>query len=106
MEGLEHDSDLASRHGRNGWVNRAAEHDSDLASRHRERMAQELERAQDDAVVLIRAAMVGADGEVGIDPTSTTRWGNSPRFPRPRGDRPAEAGTNYHRWKVPPPTRG
>ena len=39
---------------RNGWVNRAAEHDSDLASRRRERMAQELERAQDDAVVLIK----------------------------------------------------
>ena len=34
---------------RNGWVNRAAEHDSDLASRRRERMAKELERAQDDA---------------------------------------------------------
>ena len=42
---------------RNGWVNRAAEHDSDLASRRRERMAKELERAQDDAVVLIRAAL-------------------------------------------------
>ena len=42
---------------RNGWVNRAAEHDSDLASRRRERMAQELERAQDDAVVLIKAAL-------------------------------------------------
>ena len=42
---------------RNDWVNRAAEHDSDLASRRRERMAQELERAQDDAVVLIKAAL-------------------------------------------------
>ena len=42
---------------RNGWVNRAAEHDSDLASRRRERMAKELERAQDDAVVLIRSAL-------------------------------------------------
>ena len=42
---------------RNDWVNRAAEHDSDLASRRRERMAQELERAQDDAAVLIRAAL-------------------------------------------------
>ena len=42
---------------RNGWVNRAAEHDSDLASRRRERMAKELERAKDDAVVLIRAAL-------------------------------------------------
>ena len=42
---------------RNGWVNRAAEHDSDLASRRRERMAKELERAQDDAVTLVRAAL-------------------------------------------------
>ena len=42
---------------RNGWVNRAAEHDSDLASRRRERMAKELDRAQDDAAVLIRAAL-------------------------------------------------
>ena len=42
---------------RNDWVNRAAEHDSDLASRRRERMAKELERAQDDAVVLIRSAL-------------------------------------------------
>ena len=39
------------------WVNRAAEHDSDLASRRRERMAKELDRAKDDAVVLIRAAL-------------------------------------------------
>ena len=42
---------------RNDWVNRAAEHDSDLASRRRERMAQELEWAQDDALILIRAAL-------------------------------------------------
>ena len=42
---------------RNGWVNRAAEHDSDLASRRREHTAKEMERAQDDAVVLIRAAL-------------------------------------------------
>ena len=42
---------------RNGWVNRAAEHDSDLASRPRERMAREYERAQDDALTLIRAAL-------------------------------------------------
>ena len=42
---------------RNDWVNRAAEHDSDLASRRRERMAQELDRAKDDAAVLIRAAL-------------------------------------------------
>ena len=40
---------------RNGWVNRAAEHDSDLASRRRERMAKELEQAQDDGVMLVRA---------------------------------------------------
>ena len=38
-----------------GWVNRAAEHDSDLASRRRERMAQELERSKDNAVLLTRA---------------------------------------------------
>ena len=42
---------------RNGWVNRAAEHDSDLASRRRERMAKELERAQDDGVMLLRATL-------------------------------------------------
>ena len=41
---------------RHGWVNRAVEHDSDLASRRRERMAKELERSQDDAVTLVRAA--------------------------------------------------
>ena len=39
------------------WVNRAAEHDSDLASRRRERMAKDLERAQDNAVTMIRAAL-------------------------------------------------
>ena len=39
------------------WVNRAAEHDSDLASRRRERRAKELERAQDNAVTLARAAL-------------------------------------------------
>ena len=42
---------------RNGWVNRAAEHDSDLASRRREHTAKELERSQDDALMLIRAAL-------------------------------------------------
>ena len=41
----------------NGWVNRAAEHDSDLASRRRERMEKELDRAKDDAAVLIRATL-------------------------------------------------
>ena len=61
-EGQERDmkGTLRQWHGwsmRNGWVNRAAEHDSDLASRRRERMAKEMERAQDDAVVLIRAAL-------------------------------------------------
>ena len=39
------------------WVNRAAEHDSDLASRRREHTAKELERSQDDALILIRAAL-------------------------------------------------
>ena len=42
---------------RNGWVNCAAEHDSDLASRRREHTAKELERAQDDALILIRAVL-------------------------------------------------
>ena len=42
---------------RNDWVNRAAEHDSDLASRRRERMAKEMERAQDDMFTLARAAL-------------------------------------------------
>ena len=42
---------------RNGWVNRAAEHDSDLASRCREHTAKELERSQDDALILIRATL-------------------------------------------------
>ena len=54
---------------RNGWVNRAAEHDSDLASRRRERMAKELERAQDDAVALIRAALDKVKERIeGMDP--------------------------------------
>ena len=39
----------------NDWVNRAALNDADLAARRRERMAKELERAQDDGVILIRA---------------------------------------------------
>ena len=42
---------------RNGWVNRAAEHDSDLASRRREHTAKEMKRSQDDALILIRAAL-------------------------------------------------
>ena len=42
---------------RNGWVNRAAEHDSDLASRRREHTAKELERSQDDALILIKAVL-------------------------------------------------
>ena len=37
------------------WFNRAAEHDSDLASRRRERRAKELERVQDDGLLLVRA---------------------------------------------------
>ena len=49
--------------------NRAAEHDSDLASRRRERMAKEVERAQDDAVVLIRAALDKVKERIeGMDP--------------------------------------
>ena len=40
------------------WLERAAtEHDSDLASRRRERMAKEMERAQDDMFTLARAAL-------------------------------------------------
>ena len=54
---------------RNDWVNRAAEHDSDLASRRRERMAQELERAQDDAAVTIRATLDKVKERIeGMDP--------------------------------------
>ena len=54
---------------RNGWVNRAAEHDSDLASRRRERMAQELEQAQDDAAVTIRATLDKVKERIeGMDP--------------------------------------
>ena len=51
------------------WRNRAAEHDSDLASRRRERMAKEVERAQDDAVVLIRATLDKVKERIeGMDP--------------------------------------
>ena len=39
------------------WSERATEHDSDLASRRRERMAKEMERAQDDMFTLARAAL-------------------------------------------------
>ena len=39
------------------WRNRATEHDSDLASRRRERMAKEIERAEDDTVTLVRAVL-------------------------------------------------
>ena len=54
---------------RNGWVNRAAEHDSDLAFRRREHTAKELERSQDDAVVLIRAALAKVAERIqGMDP--------------------------------------
>ena len=54
---------------RNDWVNRAAEHDSDLASRRRERMEKEMDRAQDDAVVLIRAALAKVAERIqGMDP--------------------------------------
>ena len=51
------------------WFNRAAEHDSDLASRRRERMAEELEQAQDDAFVLIRATLDKVKERIeGMDP--------------------------------------
>ena len=51
------------------WVNRAAEHDSDLASRRRERMAKEVERAQDDAAVTIRATLDKVKERIeGMDP--------------------------------------
>ena len=51
------------------WVNRAAEHDSDLASRRRERMARELERSKDDAVMLARAVRAKyAEKIEGMDP--------------------------------------
>ena len=40
------------------WVNRAAEHDSDLAARRREKMASEIERAQDDTLILVRQGLV------------------------------------------------
>ena len=51
------------------WVNRAAEHDSDLASRRRERMAKELERAQDKALTLIRAGLEMVEKRLeGMDP--------------------------------------
>ena len=54
---------------RNGWVNRAAEHDSDLASRRREHMAKKLEQAQDEAFVLIRAALDKVKERIeGMDP--------------------------------------
>ena len=58
---------------RNDWVNRAAEHDSDLASRRRERVAKELERAQDDAAVLIRATLAKVAERIqGVDPEELT----------------------------------
>ena len=51
------------------WRNRAAEHDSDLAGRRRERMAKELERAQDEAVTLVRAALAKVKERVeGMEP--------------------------------------
>ena len=51
------------------WLDRAAEHDSDLASRRRERMAKELEQAQDDAFVLIRATLDKVKERIeGMDP--------------------------------------
>ena len=50
------------------WRNRAASADSDLASRRREHMAEELDRAQDAAVVLVRAALAKvAERIAGLD---------------------------------------
>ena len=51
------------------WVNRAAEHDSDFASRRRERMEKELDRAKDDAAVLIKATLAKVKERIeGMDP--------------------------------------
>ena len=51
------------------WVNRAAEHDSDFASRRRERMEKELDRAKDDAAVLIKATLAKVEERIeGMDP--------------------------------------
>ena len=66
------------------WVSRAVEHDSDLASRRRERMAKELERAQDDAAVLIKATLDKVkEREVVLNPADAApaaiTWTPSPR---------------------------
>ena len=54
---------------RYNWRNRAAEHDSDLASRRRERMEKELDRAKDDAAVLIKATLDKVKERIeGMDP--------------------------------------
>ena len=50
------------------WRGRAGAADTDLAARRRERMAKELERAQDGAVVLVRAALAKvAERIAGLD---------------------------------------
>ena len=51
------------------WLERAAKHDSDLASRRRERMAKEMERAQDDMFTLARAALAKVAERIkGVNP--------------------------------------
>ena len=51
------------------WVNRAALNDADLASRRRERMAKEMERAQDDMFTLARAALAKVAERIkGVNP--------------------------------------
>ena len=54
---------------RYNWRERGLASDSDLASRRRERMAEELEQAQDDAFVLIRATLDKVKERIeGMDP--------------------------------------
>ena len=54
---------------RYNWRERGLASDSDLASRRRERMAKELERAQDDTVTLARAALAKVAERIqGMDP--------------------------------------
>ena len=55
------------------WRERGVASDSDLASRRRERMAQELDRALDDAAVTIRATMDKVKHRIeGMDPEELT----------------------------------
>ena len=53
----------------NNWLERSAQHDSDLASRRRERLVRELDRAKDDAAVLVRATLLKVAERIqGMDP--------------------------------------